>query len=104
MAHGLGIEIRSIGLATAILGLVIVVIRGLERVCNFDETWLAYRKASEMIKRERRLYITGVGTYAKLEDEETAFRHFVWNVEEIVSYEQNLFWRAHMDETPETGK
>lgn len=88
-----GSGVHLIGVLTGLLGLVVVVTKGWERIGNFEETWLTYRRASELMKREYRLYINGAGDYTNIRSEEHAFRRFVENVEETISEEQNLFWR-----------
>src|SRR5215470_9697869 len=52
-------------LTTALLALLIVVVEGVTRIWRYQETWVAYRKASEEMKREYRLYINGAGDYEK---------------------------------------
>ncbi len=61
---------------------------------------LGYRKASELMKREYRLYINAAGPYGDA-DEEAAYRLFVLNVEQIIAEEQQLFFRAGNSKTAE---
>jgi hypothetical protein len=81
-------------IATILLGLVVVLAKGVERIGNFEETWLSYRKASERMKREYRLYINGAASYRTAEDEEQAYLQFVENVEQVIAEEQQLYWQS----------
>ena len=78
---------------TAILGAIVVLAKGLDRLCGFDEKWMNYRQASEAIKRERRLYINAAGLYISAADEGDAYRLFVERVEDIIAAEQKTFWQ-----------
>jgi hypothetical protein len=76
-----------------VLALVIVAAEGVSRIWRYQETWISYRKASEQMKREYRLYINGTGIYAPIADEEAAYRAFVTNIEQVIAEEQQLYWR-----------
>jgi hypothetical protein len=82
---------------TAALGVAIAVLTGVQRIWKYDETWVAYRRASEQMKREYRLYINGAGPYADLADEDEAYRRFVENTEAILAEEQQIYWQARAD-------
>jgi hypothetical protein len=88
-------------IATAVLALGIVVAEGLARIGRFQETWFAFRKASEQMKREYRLYINSAGGYGQLADEDVAYRAFVASVEQIIAEEQQLYWRSFGKSTGE---
>ena len=79
-------------IATALLGALVIISKGIERIWKFDDNWLSYRQAAEGIKREQRLYINGASDYSDCE--ETSYRTFVENVETIISAEQNNYWQA----------
>jgi Protein of unknown function (DUF4231) len=81
-------------LVTCLLGLIVVLAKGAERIWNFEATWQGYRKASERIKREYRLYINGAGAYREVADEEEAYLRFVEAIEEIIAEEQQLYWQS----------
>jgi hypothetical protein len=81
-------------LVTAALGLIVVLAKGVERIWNFEETWLGYRKASERMKREYRLYINGAGAYREIEDEDQAYLRFVEAIEQIIAEEQQIYWQS----------
>jgi hypothetical protein len=83
----------AVRILTASLALVVALAEGAKRIGRFDEIWLSYRKASEMMKREYRLYINAAGPYGDA-DEEAAYRLFVLDVEQVIAEEQQLFFRA----------
>ena len=83
----------AVRLITALLGVSIVLTKGLERIYGFEDNWTGYRKASEAMKREYRLYINNSGDYAEVGDEEDAYRCFVEQVEIILAEEGKLFWQ-----------
>jgi Protein of unknown function (DUF4231) len=91
-------------LVTAVLGLIVVLAKGAERIWNFEATWQGYRKASERIKREYRLYINGAGVYREVADEEEAYLRFVEAIEQIIAEEQQIYWQSRVgDGRPEGG-
>jgi hypothetical protein len=87
---------------TAGLGALVALSEGWQRIARYDETWVAYRTASERLKRERRLYVNGAGAYRGLEDE-AAFLQFVESVEAILAEEQQIFWRGRGGEGGHTA-
>ncbi len=74
------------------LGVVVTLAQGILRIWRYDETWLEYRKASERMKREQRLYVNACGVYAGIDGEEKRFEAFVEAMESIVAEEQRLFF------------
>ena len=82
---------------TAALGVAIAVLTGVQRIWKYDESWVAYRRASEQMKREYRLYINGAGPYADLADEDEAHRRFVESTEFIIAEEQQIYWQSRAD-------
>ena len=79
---------------SASLGAAVVLAKGLERIGRFEETWLTYRKASERMKREYRLYINDAGAYFEAPDEESAYRLFVETIEAVLAEEQQIYWQS----------
>ena len=86
--------VHWVTIATAMLGAIVVLARGIERIWDFDGTWAAYRKASELMKRERRLFVNGAGPYVETPGDEEAYILFVNRIEEIIAAEQETFWSA----------
>ena len=81
--------------ATAVLGATVAVLRSIDTLLRPNETWQAYRKASESMKREYRLYLNNADAYAQAGDEDTAYRLLVERVETVIAEEQQLFWQFH---------
>jgi Protein of unknown function (DUF4231) len=52
---------------TAGLGALVALSEGWQRIARYGETWIAYRTASERMKRGRRLYLNGAGAYRGLD-------------------------------------
>jgi hypothetical protein len=77
---------------TAGLGALIALSEGWQRIARYGETWVAYRTASERMKREHRLYANSAAAYRGL-DNEAAFLQLVENIEAIVAEEQQVYWR-----------
>jgi len=81
-------------IATAVLGAVVVLAKGLERIGRYGETWMAYRKASEAMQHQYRLYVNNAGDFASEASEEEAYRTFVERVEQVIGEEVSQFWQA----------
>jgi hypothetical protein len=81
--------------ATALLGAAVTILRSIDTLLRPSETWQAYRKAAEGMKREYRLYINNAGDYTQIADEEAAYRLLVERVESVIAEEQQLFWQYH---------
>lgn len=95
--------VHWVTIVTAALGVVVVLAKGIERIWDFDGSWVTYRKASETMKRERRLFVNGAGPYVEIPEDEQAYILFVNRIEEIIAVEQKTFWGARdgsKDESP----
>ena len=79
---------------TAALGAAVAISRAVDTLLRPGETWQAYRKASEGMKREYRLYLYNTDAYAAAPDEASAYRLLVERVETIIAEEQQLFWQS----------
>ena len=87
---------RRIGsVPTAVLGATVAVFRALDTLLRPGETWQGYRKASENMKREYRLYINNADVYANASSEEAAYQLLVQRVESVLAEEQQIFWQFH---------
>jgi hypothetical protein len=80
---------------TAALGTVVSVVRAADTLLRPGETWQGYRKASENMKRECRLYLNNADVYADAVDEDAAYQLLVERMEIIIAEEQQLFWQFH---------
>jgi hypothetical protein len=81
------------------IGAIVAIAAGWQRIARYHETWISYRTASERMKRERRLYTHGAGSYRGLVERE-AFVTFVEAIEAIIAEEQNIFWRERGNNPP----
>ncbi|OOO02241.1 MAG: hypothetical protein USCGTAYLOR_01565 [Chromatiales bacterium USCg_Taylor] len=79
---------------TAALGAAVTISRAVDTLLRPGETWQAYRKAAEGMKREYRLYLNNADPYAAVQDEASAYRLLVERVETIIAEEQQLFWQS----------
>ena len=77
---------------TAGLGALVALAEGWQRIARYGETWIAYRTASERMKREGRLYLNGAGSY-RGSDDDAAFLQLVESVEAMLAEEQQVYWR-----------
>ena len=81
------------------IGAVIAIAASWQRIARYSETWISYRTASERMKRERRLYSHGAGSYRGL-PERQAYLTFMEAIEGIIAEEQNIFWRDRGNNLP----
>lgn len=82
-----------------LLGALVVVCQGAQRVFRYAETWLAYRRASERMKHEWRAFIHAVPPYGA-EDEEAARIAYVAALQEAIAEEQQLFFDDRRNRDP----
>jgi Protein of unknown function (DUF4231) len=78
---------------TASLGASVSVFRAVDALLRPGETWQGYRKASENMKREFRLYVNNADVYSVVSGEDAAYRLLVERVETVLAEEQQLFWQ-----------
>jgi hypothetical protein len=52
---------------TAILGLVILVVEGLQQLNQYQANWISYRSTCEALRHEKYLFLANAGPYAKIE-------------------------------------
>jgi hypothetical protein len=81
------------------IGAIVAIAASWQRIARYNETWISYRTASERMKRERRLYTHGAGSYRALPERE-AYLTFVEAIEAIIAEEQNIFWRGRGNNPP----
>ncbi len=81
------------------LGAAVSLFRAVDTLLRPGETWNAYRKASESMKREYRLYLGNADLYAEAPDEKAAYRLLVERVEAAIAEEQQLFWQSRAKST-----
>ena len=90
---------RWVPIVSGLIGAIVAIAAGWQRIARYSETWNSYRTASERMKRERRLYTHGAGSYRRLPERE-AYLTFVESIEGIIAEEQNIFWRERGNNPP----
>jgi len=68
------------------LGVVVVIVEGLQHVNQHHENWIRYRATCENLRREKYLYLAGAGGYERMTDEQ-ALRQLAAQVESVLSRE-----------------
>ena len=68
------------------LGVVVVVVEGLQHVNQHHENWIRYRATCEGLRREKYLYQAGSGPYEGLAPDQ-AFRQLAARVESVLARE-----------------
>lgn len=63
-----GVEGVLLGQVTAILGLAILIVEGLQQLNQYQSNWITYRSTCESLKREKYLYLGKAGPYAGIAD------------------------------------
>ncbi len=71
-------------LLTASLGLLIVIIEGLQQLNQFHNNWITYRSTCEALRHEKYLYLGNAGPYCKAEGRVSLLAE---RVESLVSQE-----------------
>ncbi len=79
------------------LGVAISASEGILTLRRYRELWSTYRITAERLNRERLLY-ENRATEAYANDDEAAFRRFVWNAEQIMSSE-NEEWLQYIKQS-----
>jgi hypothetical protein len=77
------------------LGVVIVILEGLQQLLQYHANWLNYRSTSESLKHEKYLFFAGAGPY---ESEATRDRLLAERIESLVSHE-HFKWVKTQEET-----
>jgi Protein of unknown function (DUF4231) len=68
------------------LGVVVAIMQGILGLKKYQENWITYRSTSEMLQREKLLFLNGIGDF---EDRNYAFKVFVLKAEQIMSSENS---------------
>jgi hypothetical protein len=83
-------EWKSFSIVTGLLGVVIVILNGVQQLYKYHENWLTYRTTIEQLRREKILFESGSDPY----NDADAFQKFVQNFEAILASE-NKVWKAN---------
>lgn len=89
----------SLPILSGLMGVLIVILNGLQQLYRYHENWITYRTTVEAMKREKILYETKADPY----NEEDAFQKFVLNCEAILANE-NKTWKANLSQKTEVKK
>ena len=83
------------------LGVVVVIVEGLQHVNQHHENWIRYRSTCENLRHEKFLYLAGASGYDGLSEDE-ALRQLAMQVESLLSRESNdwLQLRRSLDDKP----
>ena len=84
-------------IAVGVAGVLIVVLEGILSHYNYKDIWLEYRMTSEMLNREKLLYLTGSGPYKSGK----SLQAFVERAEAIMSTE-NKSWFTNQTKPEDT--
>jgi hypothetical protein len=86
-----GAPSKATAVATGILGMLVVIIEGLQTTFRPLEKWMLYRSTAEGLKREKFLYSEGAGPYDGV-GQEGRRKLFVVRTEDLMSNE-HAGWR-----------
>ncbi len=77
-------QVPGLNYAIATLGVLTAVATGLSSLLKFQEKWTTYRLTAESLRREKLLFITATGPYAR---GISSFKLFVANAENLMGQE-----------------
>jgi Protein of unknown function (DUF4231) len=73
-------------LLIAALGVIVVVLEGVQHLNQYQKTWLDYRSTAEALKHEKFLFLAGAGPYADVDDRRARLAE---RVEELIASEHS---------------
>ena len=82
-------------IAVGVGGIMIAGIEGILSLYKYQDLWLQYRLAAEMLEREKILFITETGQY---ENNPNAFKQFVKQAESIMGSENQAWLESQKKE------
>jgi uncharacterized protein DUF4231 len=53
---------------TAVLGLIILIVEGLQQLNQYQTNWISYRSTCEALRHEKYLFLAGAGPYANVDN------------------------------------
>lgn len=77
-------KIEGLSSVTAGLGVIIVILEGLQQLNQYHSNWIAYRSTCEALKHEKFLYLAKAGMYAAANDPHALLAE---RIESLVSQE-----------------
>lgn len=84
-------------LATAIVGVLVVIFEGLQQLNQWQHNWITYRSTCEALRHEKYSYIGRAGIYDELSDAD-AKKLLVERVEALISTE-HAKWQSRQEFT-----
>jgi Protein of unknown function (DUF4231) len=83
----------------ALLGVLIVILEGLQQTYQFHTNWISYRSTCEALKHEKFLYFAKAGAYAKDGDPHALLAE---HIESLVSQE-HAKWTSSQEQSQKRG-
>jgi hypothetical protein len=80
---------------TGILGVLIVILIGIESLNHYHDNWISYRSTAEQLKHEKYLWLSKAGPYKDANNPEVMLAE---RVESLISRE-HAKWEATMEKT-----
>lgn len=96
-------SLEGYAVLAGLLGVVVVVVEGLQHVNQHHENWIRYRATCENLRHEKFLYLARAGHFADLDDDE-ALRLLTEQVESILSFEGREWARRRRQVESPTAK
>ena len=90
--------IKELSAVTAGLGVVIVILEGLQQLNQYHANWIAYRSTCEALKHEKFLYLGKAGMYAAANDPHALLAE---RIESLVSQE-HAKWASSQEQGQKT--
>lgn len=91
------------GAVTAVLGISVIVLEGLQQLNQWHHNWITYRSTCEALRHEKYSYLGRSGIYDGVENEE-ALKILVERVEALVSTEHAKWISRQEYELEKKGK
>ena len=86
--------------ATGGLGVLIVILEGIQQLNQYQQNWIMYRSTCEALRHEKYLYLANAGPYS---DRSTALAELAERIEGLISQEHAKWVSARKEEARRTG-
>jgi hypothetical protein len=93
------VSIRGASWLTAGLGVLIVILEGLQQLNQYHANWISYRSTCESLKHEKFLYLAKAGMYGTANDPHSLLAE---RIESSVSQE-HAKWASSQEQGQKTG-
>lgn len=81
-------DVYTVKIVSAIVGALVVIFTGAQKLYKFQEKWINYRNIAEELKREKQFFVADVGEYDQPEEEK--LKAFTINTENILQYGKRI--------------